>query len=262
MKAFLPAFWAEALKAWRSRIVLVTFAASLLVPLAGGLFMIILKDPDQARSMGIISAKAQLTMGSADWPSYLGFLAMGISGVGMVLFSMITIWVFGREFSDHTVKEWLALPTPRSAVVGAKYFLIVLWCLILTLIMYLAAMGVGSAVVIPGWRPSLGGLAFEAILLSAFLNIMLMPAVALAASYGRGFLPPVGWVLLSLGLANLANVLGWGDWFPWTIPMMASELMSPTPVRLAAHSYFMVALVFAAGLAAVFSWWRRADQAK
>jgi ABC-2 type transport system permease protein len=262
MNAFLSALWAEALKAWRSRIVLVTCVASLLVPMAGGLFMIILKNPEQARSMGIIGAKAQLTMGSADWPSYLGFLAMGIAGVGLVLFSMITIWVFGREFSDHTVKEWMALPTPRSTIVGAKYALIVVWCLILTLIMYLAAMGVGLAVVIPGWQPNLGGLALEAIMLSAFLNILLMPAVAFVASWGRGFLPPVGWVLLSFGLANLANVLGWGDWFPVTIPMLASGLMSPTPERLPAHSYFMVALVFIAGLAAMFSWWRSADQSK
>jgi hypothetical protein len=36
--------------------------------------MIILKDPERARSMGLISAKAQLAAGVADWPTRLSLL--------------------------------------------------------------------------------------------------------------------------------------------------------------------------------------------
>ncbi|MEW5721354.1 MAG: ABC transporter permease, partial [Chloroflexota bacterium] len=63
MNAFLAAFWAETLKARRSKISLLTTLGFLILPLAGGLFMIILKNPEQARAMGLISAKAQLTVG-------------------------------------------------------------------------------------------------------------------------------------------------------------------------------------------------------
>ncbi|MEV0143917.1 MULTISPECIES: ABC transporter permease [unclassified Nonomuraea] len=34
---------------------------------------------------------------------------------------MIAIWLFGREFSDHTAKDLLALPTSRTAIVAAKF---------------------------------------------------------------------------------------------------------------------------------------------
>ena len=74
--------------------------------------------------MGLIGAKAQLTAG---WPigrPSLTFLSMGIAGGGAILFALITAWVFGREFSDHTAKELLALPTPRWVIVGAKFVLI------------------------------------------------------------------------------------------------------------------------------------------
>ena len=74
MNAFLAAFWAEALKARRSKMTLLTAAGFLILPLVGGLFMVILKDPEQARAMGLIGAKAQLTVGVADWPAYFDML--------------------------------------------------------------------------------------------------------------------------------------------------------------------------------------------
>src|SRR3954462_7310088 len=115
MTLFRAALWAEALKARRSKVPWLTALGFSLAPLVGGLFMIILKDPERARSMGLISAKAQLTVGVADWPTYFGLLAQATAVGGAMLFSLLTAWVFGREFSDRTAKELLANPTPRSA---------------------------------------------------------------------------------------------------------------------------------------------------
>ena len=147
MNAFRAALWAEMLKARRSKVPLGTAAGFSILPLAGGLFMIIMKDPERARAMGLIGAKAQLlTGGAADWPSYLDFLAVGTAAMGALLFAFITAWVFGREFSDRTAKELLALPTPRWVIVAAKFALIALWILGLTLLLLVAGLGVGTAV--------------------------------------------------------------------------------------------------------------------
>ena len=81
---------------------------------AGGFFMIVMKDPDLARRLGLISAKAQIVAGSADWPTYLGMLAQATAIGGIMLFGLIGSWVFGREYSDHTLKD-LALTEPVSA---------------------------------------------------------------------------------------------------------------------------------------------------
>src|SRR4030042_289271 len=107
MTAFLSAIWAEALKARKAGIIWISFAAVALLPLVDGFFMIILKNPEQARQMGLIGAKAQLTAGSADWPPFYYVLLMGGGIAGVILFAFLTAWVFGREFSDHTLTEWL-----------------------------------------------------------------------------------------------------------------------------------------------------------
>jgi hypothetical protein len=50
-------------KARRSKVSLLTAAGFSLFPIIDGLFMFILKDPERARAMGLISVKAQLTAG-------------------------------------------------------------------------------------------------------------------------------------------------------------------------------------------------------
>ena len=261
MNAFLAAFWAEGLKARRSRLFVLSFAGILIMPLVGGLFMLILKYPEQARALGIISVKAQLTAGVADWPTYFGVLNLGTAIAGAMLFAIITAWVFGREFSDHTAKEILALPTPRAMVVGAKFVLTGLWVLGLALLVFFVGLGVGAAVDIPGWSAELAWTSFGNFLTAALLAWMLMPVVALIASAGRGYLPPVAWAFLSMALAQIASVLGWGDWFPWSVPGLLSGLIGSAG-PLALHSWLLVLLVFVAGVAATFAWWGSADQAK
>jgi ABC-2 type transport system permease protein len=267
MNAFLSAFWAEALKARRSRVSLVTAAAVSIFPLVGGLFMFIMKDPERARAMGLIGAKAQLLSGGvADWRAYLEFLSVGTAGGGAILFAFITAWVFGREFSDHTVKELLAVLTRREVIVGAKFVLTSLWILGLTLFIYMIGLGIGAVVGLPGWSLELAWTSFWSLMVTAILTSMLMPFVALFASAGRGYLPPLGWAFGTLGLAQVAGMMGWGDWIPWSVPGLFSLMFSVVygqsaePVQL--HSYIVVLLTFVAGIATTFAWWRSADQSR
>jgi ABC-2 type transport system permease protein len=262
MNAFLAALWAEALKARRSKMTLLTAAGFLILPFAGGLFMIILKNPEQARAMGLISTKARIVAGVADWPSFLAILLQGVAGGGAILFALITAWVFGREFSDHTVKELLALPTPRWAIVAAKFVVTALWILALTLMVFIVGLGVGNAVDIPGWSPALGWMSFWTALGTSLLTFMLMPLVAVFASSGRGYLPPLGWTIFALAFANLISILGWGDWFPWAVPLLVSGMVKPDADQVGLHGYLVVLLAFLVGVVATFAWWRSADQTR
>ena len=262
MNTFLSALWAEYLKARRSKVPLFTTLGFLILPLVSGLFMIILKDPEKAKELGIISVKAQLVGGVADWPSFLGMLKMGTGIAGAMLFAIISAWVFGREYSDHTAKDLLALPTSRWVIVGAKFVLILFWLLILTIFIFTISLIIGAAVNIPGWSPSLAWTSFWSLLLISFLTIMLMPVVALISSAGRGYLPPLGWAFLTMALSQIAIVMGWGDWFPWAVPSLLCDLTGVPSEPLAMHSYVMVVIVFMIGVAATFTWWLKSDQTR
>lgn len=262
MNAFLAAFWTETLKARRSKISLLSALGFLLLPLIGGLFMIILKNPEQARNWGLITAKAQITVGTADWQSFFQVLSEGTAVTSAVLFSLITSWVFGREFSDRTAKELLALPTPRWVIIAAKFVLIALWAMGLVLALFVIGLAIGAAVGIPGWNAELQNTTLWSIMVTAFLTLLLMPLVAFFASYGRGYLPPMGWTLLVLAFANIVSVLGWGDWFPWAVAVLVSGMVKVNAAQVGLHSYVVVLVVFLIGIAVTVGWWQSADQTK
>jgi ABC-2 type transport system permease protein len=262
MTAFTAALWAETLKMRRSKVPLITTLGFSAAPLMVGFFTLILKDPAAARSMGLISAKAQLLVGVADWPTFFSILTQAVAVGGAILFSILTIWVFGREFSDHTAKELLALPTSREAIVAAKFVVVAGWTLAMTVLIFGIGLVVGTLVVIPGWSPELLLSAFVDVLGSAALTIALLPFVALVASAGRGYLPPFGWTILTVALSQIAAIAGWGDWFPWSVPALFSGAAGPRATLLGPHSYALVVVASLIGLAATFYWWRNADHTR
>jgi ABC-2 type transport system permease protein len=224
--------------------------------------MIILKDPEAARSMGLISAKAQLMIGTADWPAYLSILGQAVAAGGYILFSILTAWVFGREFSDRTVKELLALPIRRETIVLAKFLVVFGWAAGMSLLTFGIGLLIGFLVIIPGWSGALLAASTVNILGAAALTLGLLPFVALLASAGRGYLPAFGWAVLTVVLAQLSAVLGWGDWFPWAVPALFSGVAGPRAEQLGPHSYLLIFLAAAVGLAGTLIWWQKADQAK
>ena len=262
MTNFMAALWVETLKARRSKVPFFTTLGFSIAPLVGGLFMIILKDPEKARSMGLISVKAQIAAGSAEWASFFNMLSQATTVGGAILFSIVTLWVFGREFSDRTAKELLALPTSRETIVAAKFVLVALWTFALTIFIFAIGMMVGNLVDIPGWSDALFGSSTVEIFGAAILNIMLLPYVALFASLGRGYMPAFGWAILAVAMAQIAIVTGWGDWFPWSIPALFSGALGPHNEYLGTHSYIAIAFASLAGLLATFYWWRNADQTR
>ena len=262
MNNFSAALWAETLKMRRSKVPFFSALGFSMAPLGGGLFMIILKDPEAAQAMGLISTKAQLMIGVADWPAYLGFLLQAVAAGGLILFSILTTWVFGREFSDHTVKELLALPTMRETIVTAKFIVIGVWSVGVTLLVFCISLIVGYLIVLPGWSTELLGASFLGMLGCALLTLGLTPFVALLASMGRGYMPPFGWTILTMILAQFIVIMGWGDRFPWAIPGLFSGAAGPRAEVLGTHSYIILLITFLIGLAATYWWWRDADQTR
>lgn len=262
MTNFASALRVEALKMRRSKTPLFTALGFSLPALIGGLFMVILKDPEAARSMGLISAKAQLTAGTAEWATLFNMLAQAVAVGGAIVFGTFTAWLFGREFSDHTVKELLALPTPREAIVGAKFVVMAVWTLLLTVLCFILGLIIGALVDIPGWSLELLRSATVDILGAGVLTISLLPFVAFFASAGKGYLPSFGWMILTVAMAQIAAITGWGDFFPWSIPALFSGAMGPRAEFLGAHSYVIILLASLVGTIATFYWWRNADQTR
>lgn len=250
----------EFLKARRSRVPWGVAAGFSIAPLVMGLFMVILKDPEGARALGLLGAKAQLTAGTADWPTFLNLLGQAVAIGGAILFAFLTAWVFGREFADRTIRGLLAIPTRRRTIVVAKSVVIAVWALAITTWVLALGLVIGALVGLPGWSAGDAAGTIAAIALAAVLAIGLQTGAAFFAGVGRGYIAPLAWTVAMIVASQVLAVLGWGSWFPWSVPAILAGAGGAQVEPVTLGGVALVALVVGTGLVATIAWWERADQ--
>jgi ABC-2 type transport system permease protein len=256
------AAWAELLKVRRSRVPGVTGAAFALAGLVGGFFMFVLQDPDRARSLGLLGAKAQFASDTADWGGYFALVAQIAAVGGLLLFGLVLIWLFGREFSDGTAKDLMALPTSRAAIVVAKLLVGGVWCFALTVEVVLISMIIGARLGLLGWSAHTALQGIGTVFASALLTFALATTYGLVASIGRGYLAAVGAMFLSVFAAQVIAALGFGAWFPWSVPSLLGGIAGPDQAGPGGWGIAEVVLVGAAASIATVVWWERADHSR
>jgi len=218
---FLQVLSTEFTKLKRTKITWALGLVYCIAPFMVSLMMMVLKEPELARRMGLIAQKAQIAAGSADWPTYLTLTAL-LFMVGMIVLGIAEAFMFGREYAEGTAKNMLTLPVGRGTIVAAKLLVASAWFLIMCIAVYGESIALGFLVGLPGFVPGL--IAKNALLVVRLvLEVLMLGSVtAWIAVAGRGYLAPVGFTILGLFLGDLFAHTGWGLWFPWSIVLLTS----------------------------------------
>jgi ABC-2 type transport system permease protein len=255
MKLFGNILWIELRKVLRSRVPSFTALGFMLMPLIGALLIFIFKDPQLARQLGLLGTKANLVVGTADWPGYLTLMVEFTAIGGFFFFCLAISWTFGREFTDGTLKDLLAVPIPRFDIVMAKFTVVAFWCIAMILETFFTGLILGAVIQLPGGSLAIVLHGSGVMLVTALFSIILITPFAFFASLGRGYLLPIGLSILIAILGNLSIALGWGEYFPWAVPALYIQ-----EAPLATISYTLVVLTGVAGIVSTYLWWMFADQ--
>ncbi|MDO4667201.1 MAG: ABC transporter permease [Streptococcus sp.] len=245
--------WKKLIKSKLSKI---TVCSICLVPFIIGLFAIMMKYPEHFQNLGLLSAKKDM-LRITDWSSYLMSLSQVISVGGLFIFGFTTSWVFGREYSDKTMIDLLALPIKRDTIVLSKFIVIALWSYIIAIFALLLGLLVGSLIGLDGWNTLA---VFKGILTFSYctiLTVLLSTPVAFFACLGRGYLFPLAFIIFTILLSQLGSVLNLGEYIPWSIPALASGIAGK--VLFSLGSMFSLVGVSILGLISTIAWWRHAD---
>ena len=183
MKKLSSCILIEWRKLIKSKLSIVTACSICLVPFIVGVFATMMKYPENFKNLGLISAKMEM-MRITDWSSYLMTISQVISVGGLLIFGFTASWVFGREYSDKTMIDLLALPMKRDTIVLSKFIVIALWSYILSI-----------------------------FALFTTLTIVLSAPVAFFACLGRGYLSPLALLFLQLFFLSLVLLLTLGNTF-------------------------------------------------
>lgn len=261
MKGLGMALWAEALKVRRSNMLWATLLVFAFVAVMMGLIMLVALHPEYAGKSAILSTKATFIK-KTDWTSYFGLFLQIILTLGNIGFGVVTAWVFGREYSDRTFNDLLALPVSRLTIVTSKFIVVGVWCILMTWTIFITGMAIGIFIHIGDWSWRMLWDYFRIFTGCALLTILYSTVVAFIASYGKGYLLAIAFAILTLIITQFvfAGAPGLTPYFPWAVPALYSgvagpELAGPGPV-----SYAVLGFTGLAGYAGTAAWWTYADQ--
>ncbi|MBL7821759.1 MAG: ABC transporter permease [Saprospiraceae bacterium] len=262
MKHQIQALQAEFLKNKYSNILWATFIAFALAPIMGGVFILIINDPDSLAKAGGLAAKAKAMDFQSNWKSYLGLLTQTVGVGGVLVFGFVASWIFGREYSDGTAKDLLSLPTSRTKILNAKFAVYLIWCLALVISNLLIGLLIGTILQLPTIEINLLIPLFLDYFVTTFLTILIGVPIAFFAIWGKGYLAPLGFVALTLVFAQIISATGFGSYFPWSIPGLYSGAGGEYKKLLDNYSYSILILICIAGYLATVIYWKTSDQTK
>jgi ABC-type transport system involved in multi-copper enzyme maturation permease subunit len=263
MKQQWQAFIAEIIKNKHSRITWVTFIAFSLAPIFGGVFMYLMKDNGAEGLSGAFKAKATLMSFEANWVSYFGLLSQAVGVGGVLIFGFVASWLFGREYSDGTAKDLLALPVSRSKIINAKFIYYVIWCVALVLSNLLLGLLIGIVLQLPGWSPFVFANSMTIYFVTTILIILLNTPIAFFAIAGKGFMTPLGFVAILLVMAQIIGALGLGNYFPWAVPgIYSGSGGADMKSDLNYLSFLIIIITSIIGYSSTILWWKFSDQTK
>jgi ABC-2 type transport system permease protein len=261
MKGFSVALYVEMSKALKSKMFWGTIIFFAFIAFMLGFLMLVAKHPEIAGNSAILSTKASF-MGKAEWSGFLGLMLQMALTLGLVGPAIVTIWVFGREYSDRVIKDLLSLPVSRLNIVLAKFVISFMWSLLLMIILFVCGILSGLVVHLDGWKSELLLKNLGVFSASSFLTILLFPVISLVTCISRGYLLPVGVTILLL-IATQFMFIGVPSitpYIPWAIPGLISGVAGPFSPKPVLTSYFILGLTTIVGIGGTAAWWRYADQ--
>jgi ABC-2 type transport system permease protein len=259
MKSLRAAFSTEILKLRRSGIFWITVIMFVVIPLMMSLMMYVSENPETAKKLGLIGTKAVL-LGGSGWVAFFGLLLQSIATVGLIGFGFVTSWVFGREYTERTLKDITALPVSRSSIVLAKFLVVFAWCTLLLFTLYITGLVTGSLIGLTGWQNHTILVLSKKYFVTAFLTLVLCPPVAFFAFFGRGIILPLGFVMITLIMAQFIGLVGLGPYFPWAIPGVNIAPAGTPGMQLVPASWIILAITGLTGFFGTISWFNKADQ--
>ncbi|GAB6393074.1 MAG: bacitracin ABC transporter permease [Treponematales bacterium] len=253
------ALQAELLKSKHSVIVLISFIAFALLPIMGGVFMLVMQSPEAMAKASLLNTKMEMMKVTPDWNAIFMILTQGMGVGGIVIFGFAASWLFGREYSDNTVKDLLSLPVSKTAILNAKFIVYFLWAVALAIVNAALGVLIASTLRLPGFDTNSLSLFLRDYFVTTMLTILLGTPTAFFSMLGKGYLAPLGFIVLTLLFSQIIAAIGYGYYFPWSVPALFSGVAGEHKAALSPLSYLVVVLVSVLGYIATILYWKYTD---
>ncbi len=223
--------------------------------------MFLLQNPGFIPSSGILNTKISVLALGISWQEYLSLLSQVMAIGGIIVFGFAASFIFGREYVEHTYLDILSLPVSRAHIVNAKFIVYLIWCILLTISNLILGFIIANILNLPGWEIQVILEILYIYFITALLTILLGTMISFFALWSRGYLAALGLLVITLIFAQIIPIIGWGHYFPWSIPSIYCGAAGEE-LKSALNSWSYIFLILTAFLGYLFSTlcWKFRDQ--
>ena len=141
----------------------------------------------------------------------------------VLLFAIIMAYLFGREYTEHTLKLMLTVPISRGKFLISKYMMFLIWILILTVVTTLSTTLFGFLAGLSGFTLKLLVDSFAQLLLANVLLFLTFSPFVFVSLFVTNMVPAmVGGASLTL-LNLLVYGQNWAPYVPWVCPYLIAS---------------------------------------
>lgn len=178
---------------------------------------------------------------------------------GIIVYGVITAYLFSREYTENTLKSILTVPISKEAFLIAKFLMLFVWMMILTMVAWVSTLGLS----IVGNVAEFSGTVIMQSLKEYFLGALLLyftmsPFVFITLWHKNLVSPIISVATVVLGNVALANE-DLAVFFPWSSPyLIASGDIKKLSYSIEA-ALVIIFVVFFIGIVASFVYFKRQD---
>jgi len=178
--------------------------------------------------------------------------------IGVLLFSVVTAYLFNREYTEHTLKNILTIPVSRIQFILSKLILLCLWTMALTLFAWLITVLFALLGQFDGLSMQLFLDAFKQFMMSGFALFLLSTPMILVTLLFKNY---VVTIVFAIAITML-NLLTYGSEYsallPWTaVRVIATGTFFPEYPPI--YSYISIIMTFCVGLIASILYFKNTD---
>ncbi len=260
MTQLLPALYSEMVKVIRSKVLPITIIFFVFIGAMMSILMLAAKHPEITGASAILSTKASF-ISEASWTAYFSLLQQLVLVLSLLGPGVVIIWLFGREYTDRTLKEIMALPVSRTTLATAKFITGFTWSFILVICLLATALIAGSFIGLSGIKEVNITSQTMSMIMVSILTITLTTPFAFITCAARGLLLPIALIILVMIITQFlfAGFPEATRWFPWAIPALYSGVTDDILPYTGYSGLLVVAATSAAGIFATIEWWKRSD---
>lgn len=208
---------------------------------------------------GPLAQKAAALHVGPGWEGYLGAVDQISAAATFIGAGIVVAWVFAREHADRTFTSLFALPVSRATIAAAKFVVLLVWAVVLSVVMATVAVGLGLATSVGQHDLGVAWPVVQRLFVVTLSSSTLALPAGLVASIGRGYLPAIGAIILTVAAAQVSVLFGTGGWFPFAVPgLIAVAGIEGVPTVGPAQIALVLATV-AASIWLTIAWWSTAD---